>query len=831
MYAEVAVYQVPVPRTFHYAIPAGLEVRLGQLVEVAFRTAKSQGIVLALTATTPVPHPKPILEVLLTDPVVTPTQIELARWMAEQTAAPISGCLWLTLPPGLVKRGDTQYTLLDPTATPADPSDAVLAFVVQTLRDRGPLRAAQIERALRDHADLEQAPSRTRWREKLTLLIERGQVRREAVLPPPDAQIQTLRTVQMAIPIAQVTDALATLKRSKKQAEALAYLADFPDPVPVREVLAALATDAAILTKLAEKGLVAFGQAEHVRDPLGGRVFHSPPIPQLTGGQADCWARIEAHMHALGGGDSAEPSRAFLLHGVTGSGKTEIYLRALDLVLAQGRQAIVLVPEIALVPQTVQRFASRFPGRVSVIHSSLTDGEQYDTWRRARAGDFEVVIGARSALFTPLQDVGLIVIDEEHDDSYKQSPPLPPPYYHARDAAIAMMQINRGTVILGSATPTIISAYRAERGEIVHLRLPNRVIVPNNSTHAHLSGLPPVEVVDMRQELRAGNRSMFSRALRDELTHTLRRGEQAILFLNRRGSATFVLCRDCGYVAKCPRCEMPLTYHQAGMALMCHSCGHREPQVVVCPTCGSNRIRYFGAGTAAIEEAVVKEFALPPERVLRWDRDTTHERGAHEQIMTRFAEGGADVLVGTQMIVKGLDLPRVTLVGVVLADTALGLPDYRAGERTFQLLTQAAGRAGRGALAGRAIFQTYQPEHYAIQAASGHDYERFFAQELAFRQELRYPPFKRLVRLIFRHDSPQKAQQEADHAADWLRNRIRERQLTASDLIGPAPTFFGRVDDVFSWHIIARTTDPVALIADFPARAGCYVDIDPVDIL
>lgn len=816
MYAEIAVYQAPVHRTFHYSIPDGWEVRVGQLVEVGFRTNRSQGIVLDITEHSPVAHAKPILEVLFSDPVVTTAQIALARWMAEYTVTPISACLWLNLPPGLAKRGDKLYTLIE---ADYQAEDAISQQVIDLLRERGALRGAQLDRALRGE----------KWRPKLHPLIKERVVREEAVLPAPDAKIQTIRTAQLAIPISDVDEVLATLTRSPKQAQILQFLADHPDPVPTQEIEEALNTDSSVLRKLAEKALIRIESAEHIRDPLAGRLFEKPPIPILTQGQQACWDQVRGHMERLADPACAEEGQTFLLHGVTGSGKTEVYLRALDLCLAQGRQAIVLVPEIALVPQTVQRFASRFPDRVSVIHSSLTDGEQYDTWRRARAGDFDVVIGARSALFTPLPDVCLIVIDEEHDDSYKQSPPLPPPYYHAREAAIAMMELNRGTVILGSATPTIITAFKAQRNEIVHLKLPNRVLVQDRPNHAHLSGLPPVEVVDMRQELRAGNRSMFSRALREELTQTLQRGEQAMLFLNRRGSATFILCRDCGYVAKCPRCEMPLTYHQSNMMLVCHACGHREAQLQTCPSCGGNRIKYFGAGTATVEEAVSKEFA--PVRVLRWDRDTTHERGAHEQIMTRFAAGEADVLVGTQMIVKGLDLPRVTMVGVVLADTALGLPDYRAGERTFQLLTQAAGRAGRAALAGRVVFQTYQPEHYAIQAASGHDYETFYAQEIEYRRALRYPPFKRLVRLLFRHDSPQKVQQEAERAADWLRQRIAEAHLTATDLIGPAPTFFGQTADVFSWHIIARTTDPVALIEDFPARAGCYVDIDPIDIL
>ncbi|MFN8418436.1 MAG: primosomal protein N' [Anaerolineae bacterium] len=809
-YAEVAVYQAPLRRTFHYAIPDGWNVSIGQLVDVSFRTGRSQGIVIWIDDHSPVAHPKPLLGVLVDEPVVTPAQIALAQWLAAETASSLSACLWLMLPPGLAKRGDMQYTLIDETYSD---HDDVTAALTELLRARGTLRAAQIDRVL----------PKSGWREHAQHLISRGVLRREAVLAAPDAHVQTIRLARLAIEASTLESAYETLTRSPKQASILRYLAAQSDPQVVNEVLAASDAGNDALNRLVEKGFVAVEEIEHLRDPLEGRQFTAGEIPILTAGQQAVWDRIRERLEI---GAQAD---VFLLHGVTGSGKTEVYLRALELTLAQGRQAIVLVPEISLVPQTVQRFASRFPGRVAVIHSSLTDGEQYDTWRRARAGAFDVVVGARSALFTPLADVGLVIIDEEHDDSYKQSPPLPPPYYHAREAAIAMMQINHGHVILGSATPSVTTAYHARQGTIVHLKMPNRVLIPDTPTSAHLTGLPPVEIVDMRQELRAGNRSMFSRSLRHQLTATLQRGEQAMLFLNRRGSATFVLCRDCGYVARCPRCEMTLTYHQAGAALVCHSCGYTQPQSELCPNCGSQRIRYFGAGTATVEEAVIKEFA--PARVLRWDRDTTQARGAHEQLLERFATGEADVLVGTQMIVKGLDLPRVTLVGVVLADTALGLPDYRSGERTFQLLTQAAGRAGRSNLPSQVIFQTYQPEHYAIQAASTHDYETFFEQELHYRRDLGYPPYRRLVRFSFRDTNALKAQQEAEHATELLRQHIKQHNMTVTDLIGPAPAFFGKMEDTYTWHLIVRTTDLTRLLTDLSVRNSWIIDVDPTSLL
>ncbi len=830
MYAELAIYQAPVRQTFHYAVPDGLNISVGQLVEVSFRTARSQGIVLDLSETSPVPHVKPILDVLVAEPVVTPTQIALARWMADMLLTPISACLWLMLPPGLSKRGDTLYTLIE-----AD--GAADHAVVDLLRERGPLRGAQIDRAL----------PRSRWRESITPLVQQGIISREAILAAPDAKAFTVKTVRLAIPVDQMPEALKSVRRSGKRAAVLTLLAEQPGPLDMSVIAEQTGADIATIRKLADKGFVTVETAERWRDPLAGKEFVAAEPPQLTHAQAASWDRICEHITSLHEGN--EPSRTFLLHGVTGSGKTEIYLRAIELVLSQGRQAIVLVPEIALVAQTVRRFAARFPGQVAVVHSSLTDGEQYDTWRRARAGQIGVIVGARSALFTPLPDVGLIVIDEEHDDSYKQSPPLPPPYYHARETAIAMMRINQGTVILGSATPDITTTFRAHRGEIQQLDLPNRVLVhrerlveqsrdlpipaqryqPGEAADALYAPLPPVEVIDMRQELRAGNRSMFSAALRAALNETLSLDHQAMLFLNRRGTASFVLCRDCGYVVKCPHCDMPMTYHQADAQLSCHYCGFHAPQPTLCPECKSKRIRYFGAGTASVEEAVKQEF--PNARTLRWDRDTTQARGSHDEILQQFVRGDANVLIGTQMIAKGLDIPRVTLVGVILADTALGLPDYRSGERTFQLLTQVAGRAGRGWLGGRVVLQTYQPDHYAIRAASKHDYEAFYAQEIDYRRSLQYPPFKRLVRFEFQHTNDLTVQREAEKCAEMLRSRIKDQQMTATELVGPAPAFFSRIDNVYHWHILAKTTDPGLLLTDLTPRPGWAIDIDPVDIL
>jgi primosomal protein N' (replication factor Y) len=468
---------------------------------------------------------------------------------------------------------------------------------------------------------------------------------------------------------------------------------------------------------------------------------------------------------------------------------------------------------------------------------------------------FDIIVGPRSALFTPLPNLGVIVLDEEHDPSYKQTPPVPPPYYHAREAAIELGRLTGAVVIMGSATPDVVTYHRAQGGRYKLLELPKRVMghrqriesqaerlqVHNDKIFAHYRHgdedpddaltipLPPIQVVDLRQELRAGNRSIFSRALATAVTETLERGEQAILFLNRRGTATFIICRDCGHVLKCPRCDMPLTYHRPGMMLSCHHCGRHEPPHSECPVCGSKRIRYFGLGTEEVEARVQQQW--PQARITRWDRDTTAGRYTHEQLLSDFIDHKADILVGTQMIAKGLDLPLVTLVGVISADVSLGLPDYRTGERAFQILAQVAGRAGRGLLGGRVIIQTYKPEHYAIQAAAEHDFAGFYVDEIRFRTQHTLPPFRRLARLLFIDPINDRAQREAEKLAKGLRLHIREQALGATEILGPTPPFFNRVDGRYRWQIIIRTPDPTRLLADFPIPRGWLVDIDPVSTL
>ncbi|MBI3914173.1 MAG: primosomal protein N' [Chloroflexi bacterium] len=654
-------------------------------------------------------------------------------------------------------------------------------------------------------------------------------------------RVQSAETVVLKLAPEVAREKSGELRGTGRYAAIVKYLRG-ENPAWVSAVYAATDATRQDLQKLGAAGIIALEEEEVWRDPLAGRAFEIVEPPRLTPEQESAWGQIVASLKpqvtsrkSPVAGQAAETwdmrPVTFLLHGVTGSGKTEIYLRALAEIIAQGKQGVALVPEISLTPQTIRRFGARFPNRLAVFHSRLSLGERYDTWRRCRDGLVDVVIGSRSALFMPLPRLGLIVLDEEHDAAYKQDAT---PHYHARDAALELARLTGATVILGSATPDLESYHRATRGEFKLLELPKRILahtetIRNPKSEIRYLELPPVHIVDMRAELRAGNRAMFSRALQRELTRVLAAHEQAILFLNRRGSATFILCRDCGHVFKCKRCDNPLTYHGVGDALQCHHCGRRDRVPTKCPKCGSARIRYFGAGTEKVEEEVRKLF--PEAQPLRWDYDVTRGKDSHEAILEKFILHQADVLIGTQMIAKGLDLPRVTLVGVVSADTGLHLPDFRASERTFQVLAQVAGRAGRSVLGGQVILQTYNPEHYAIQAAAQHDYRTFYAREIAFRREQGYPPFSRLIRLLYALANNSRAEAEATRMFRALTTRIAQKGLPALDLIGPAPAFFARVRGEYRWQILVRGENPHALAQDIALPLGWRVDVAPVSVL
>lgn len=844
---------------------------------------------------------RPLGEPVTLSPALTPAQIELALWLSLTYLAPLSECVKLILPPGFGAHSQVmvEYTpgapITTQDATPAQQAlllhlrqhgavslsdlrkldrrlvaDNVLGVLIKEglvrLQDRTQGKTRPVAKTIR-HVRLTIAPE-----EIEQALAEMGRRSKQAEIlhwltsqPGQSAPITEVRTalgcslqpikkllergwirqegekISWNMAPEAVTGHILILRGSDRYLPLLQTLARLgPRPIPVSELYQQIPSNLQTLKRLAEAGLIELSEVEVWRDPLEGHVVEPDTPPQLTDDQQRAWTQIQQGIESwleTSSPPEGELSPVYLLHGVTGSGKTELYLRTLERVLASGRQGIVLVPEISLTPQTVRRFMARFPGRVAIMHSKLSDGERYDTWQRARQGEFDVIVGSRSALFTPFPHLGLIVVDEEHDTAYKQ---IRTPRYHAREAAIELARLSGAITLLGSATPSLESMFAARRGRYTLLELPRRVrghgpvvwLQKDDGVElqrAEMLELPPVEVVDMREELRAGNRSMFSRSLHQALQQVLDRNEQAILFLNRRGSATFVLCRDCGYVLHCPRCAVPLTYHGYGDVLICHHCNYRQSVPKTCPKCHSRRFKEFGAGTQRLLEALKAEF--PAARPLRWDRDTTGGKTSHEEILQDFIDHKADVLVGTQMIAKGLDLPLVTLVGVLSADVGLFLPDFRATERVFQVLTQVAGRAGRSALGGKVIFQTYQPRNYAIVAASHHDYAAFYRQEMHFRQENGYPPFRRLTRLLYLDSNSDRCQTETKRVAALLEQRARLLQEEGFSMIGPAPAFFSKERGKFRWHLLFRSQHPARLLAGIPLTANWRIDVDPVDIL
>ena len=482
-----------------------------------------------------------------------------------------------------------------------------------------------------------------------------------------------------------------------------------------------------------------------------------------------------------------QQSQTYLLEGITGSGKTEVYLQVIAEVLNQGKTAIMLVPEISLTPQMVQRFKSRFGEHVAVMHSGLSQGEKYDEWRKIERGEAEVVVGARSAIFAPIENIGVIIVDEEHEASYKQEET---PRYHARDLAIWRSEYHHCPVVLGSATPSLESRARAQKNVYQRLRLTQRA--------NQAATLPTIDVVVMRQEVENGNVSSFSMSLQEKLQERLEKNEQSVLLLNRRGYSSFVMCRDCGYVLPCPNCDISLTLHMDSKTMKCHYCGHEERIPYRCPNCGQDKIRYYGTGTQKVEEEL--QTLLPDSRILRMDVDTTRRKGAHEKILRTFGEGQADILLGTQMIAKGLDFPNVTLVGVLNADTALNLPDFRSSERTFQLLTQVSGRAGRAEKPGEVIIQSFNPEHYAIQLAKAQDYEDFYTKEMYIRHRGDYPPYYFTVQITASHPEENEAAKQMFQIATKLKQGLSPQAI----LLGPTPNAIMRVNNRYFYQVIIK---------------------------
>ena len=808
-YAEVAVNSPGSRLTFSYAIPPGLDISAGQAVWVPFGSRVIQGIVLRLSDEPSVEETKEIAGIVTDFPLLSPIQIKLAQWISEHYFAPLFDAMALMLPPGFERRAITCFQPTDSQVDlPLTPEQRQILYIV-----RGEKKISLPE--------LEKAIGNKKARQITDQLLDRQLITETLELEKAKIRPKTLPYIKLIASKEEIGAAKAHLDKSGayKQAELLEFLTGQTQPISISELRKRLNCSLATVKALESRHLVSVERLRVRRDPLSHISFTTSPPPVLTSSQQAAWESIQDVIVREARQSSGPP--VFLLFGITGSGKTEIYLRALTQVVAEGKRGICLIPEIALTQQTVERFANRFPGRVAVLHSGLSLGERFDEWQWIMEGNCNVVIGPRSALFAPLPDLGLIIIDEEHEWTYKQEDKSP--RYHARDVAIRLAQLSDAVVILGSATPDIGSFHKAQQGEYQLVELKERI------TPRGYSPLPEVGIVDLREELKAGNTSLFSRSLLAAMKETLARGEQIILFLNRRGTATFVRCRNCGFVFRCPRCSIALTYHSAEKRLICHHCRYSVPVPQSCPRCFRRHLRFLGIGTQRVEEEVRQFF--PEARLLRWDSDVITRKYAHEELLKNFRDRKADVLIGTQMIAKGLDLPQVTLAGIISADTGLNYPDFRSSERTFQLLCQVAGRAGRGVKAGKVIIQTYSPDNYAIEAAARHDYPGFYYKEIDYRRQYNYPPFSQLVRLVYSHTNEELCRREAERVYRLILEEKAREDMSEFNVIGPVPAFAFRARGRYRWQLFLRGTDLTRTLSRLTLPRGWTIDVDPVGMV
>ncbi|MBD2625599.1 primosomal protein N' [Trichormus variabilis] len=806
---------------YTYKIPPQLEIKPGDILTVTFGTQQVGAIAIRLLTQPNVDLPADKIrevEDVVSKRFFPSTYWELLNRIAAYYYTPLIQVIRVALPPGLLGRSQRRLRL-KPENIPKGAEEFL-----------GSIAARQILKILQSQPDgdysfkyLKRQVQGFDWGKKQ--LLERGWAVSYLELPR-HSKPQTKLAVTLV-------DNGLYLNLNKRQREILKLIGDHGSELWLTECLEICKTTHPTLRGLEQKGCVVIEEREILRREQN---------PLMAGDQAK--SLTDAQNSALELIQSLNGFAQVLLHGVTGSGKTEVYLQAIAPLLNQGKSALVLVPEIGLTPQLTDRFRARFGNRVQVYHSALSDGERYDTWRQMFTGEPQVVIGTRSAIFAPLPNLGLIILDEEHDSSFKQDSPIPT--YHARTVAQWRAELEHCPLILGSATPSLeswvsVGEHGNEEGR--EKELSPLLPAPCSPSSYYLSlperinsrPLPPVEIVDMRRELQEGNRSIFSRSLQEALEQLQERKQQGILFIHRRGHSTFVSCRSCGYVLECPNCDVSLAYHHveegAPQLLRCHYCNYGRSHPPHCPECSSPYLKFFGSGTQRVAQELNRQF--PHLKLIRFDSDTTRNKGAHRNLLTQFANKEADLLVGTQMLTKGLDLPQVTLVGVVAADGLLHLSDYRANERTFQTLTQVAGRAGRGEDPGRVIVQTYTPEHPVIEAVKSHDYQSFSDAELEQRQALNYPPYGRLILLRLSSLDPIQVQ----NTAQIIATTFNDKQ--GFEILGPAPANILRVANRYRWQILLKfAPDALPNLPDWqeirvlcPSSVSLTIDVDPINIM
>ncbi len=777
-FAEIAL-PLPIDQLFTYSLTDKLRglALPGCRAYVSFRNRTMTGVITGLTDTSPVSNCKPVLDVLDNEPILDKTLLKLTRWISEYYLCAWGEAIKTALPAGLLNEAEQTVTLIR-QCTPE---------VIENQRRTAPQQARMLA-VIAEHQSIPISKLKRHLKAReifgpLRGLEARGFIELTVGKPATNPGIKYETWVKLKPSPEDARETVSKLaRRASKQASCLNLLANHDGKLTVDQLRHLGRIERRVIRDLADKDLVEMYDVETIRDPYSDYTMDpaDPLIP--TSEQSKALETIETSI-------DKNVFSPILLYGVTGSGKTLVYIRAIEKTLCTDRGAIVLVPELALTPQTVRQFRAHFGDQVAVLHSGMSTGERYDSWRKIKEGHFRIVVGARSAIFAPVTNLGLIVVDEEHETSYKQFED--PPLYHARDVAVVRAQFADGVALLGSATPSLETFTNAQNGKFTCCTLTERV---------DQRPLPQVRVLDMREEHQEGNWSIFSQDLTKKIEDRLEKQEQIILFLNRRGFSTFIQCYDCGNTVSCPHCSVTLTYHADSLLLRCHYCDHRISAPDECPKCYSSSVRFKGTGTQRVEDELKNLF--PDARIARMDMDTTTRKNAHRDIFQRVLKREADILLGTQMVTKGFDFPHVTLVGVISADTTLNLPDFRASERTFQLLTQVAGRTGRGQLGGEVIIQTYSLNHHSILNAKAHDYNTFYIQEIADRRELNYPPFGRMVGIQFLGANEQRVIAEAKRFTKLL-----QTSGNGMSILGPAPSVVARIRGQYRWHLIARSSN------------------------
>lgn len=802
--AEILVNIPKIHKPFSYAIPDNLSyIGIGWRVLVSFGQRKIEGFIIALNEGD-VSELKPIIDVLDNEPWFNDNMLRTARWVQEYYLCSLAEAMRLFIPGKTGIKTDKYYSIKPQIADDAikvflEDKPAIYHSFWNYLREKGPVKSSVLTK------HFGKGTSKI-LREFLLKGLAAAESTTKKIL-----RSKYKNVINLNVNIETAAAQEKTLNGKKAQQRLLSALINKGHLTT--EDLHLLNISKATVQKVVETGLIKIEALQIFRDSYKeiGKSSENPVI-QLNSYQLNALKQIIPIINN-------RKFQSFLLHGITGSGKTQVYIEAVAAARQKNRQAIVIVPEIALTGQTVARFKQKFGTDVVVMHSKLSVGERYDSWQRIRNKEAGIVIGARSAIFAPVEDIGIIILDEEHEFTYKQEET---PHYHTRQVAITRAEIAQAVVLLGSATPAIETYYEALSGQHALLTMPQRV---------DGALLPQVSVVDMRQELAQGRRNVISLPLQELLQQTMDKGEQAIILLNRRGYSTFVICRECGYVMRCPHCTSSLVYHAKENRLCCHYCQKSEAVPDICPSCHSRYIRYFGTGTQRLEDELSKLF--PEAHIARMDRDTTGSKQSYDRILNDFTAGKYNILLGTQMVAKGHDVKNVTAVGILSVDSVLNLPDFRAAERAFTLLTQAAGRAGRGKKQGKVVVQVYTPEHYAIQAGINHDYESFYKQEIIWRKELNYPPFSRLIKVTVQSANELTARHLAEDFAAQLRQKITYEE---TQIIGPFNAAIYKLNDVFRLYILLKTTELSEVRKSLMAielfkRHEFSIDVDPLNVI